>query len=100
MPTKRVAVVTDGRFSGSNKGLAVGHVSPEAASGGPIALVKDGDFITIDIPGRKLNLELSEAELRARSTNWQPPPPKARKGYLAMMEKLMQPAEKGATLIP
>lgn len=100
MPTKRVALITDGRFSGTNKGLGIGHVSPEAAVGGPIALVEDGDMIEIDIPNRKLNVEISKEEMEGRGKSWKVPPPKIEKGYLAMMEKLMQPPEKGATLKP
>jgi len=100
MPSKRVALITDGRFSGTNKGLGIGHVSPEAAVGGPIALVKDDDLIAIDIPNRKLNIEISDEEMKQRREDWKAPPPKGRKGYLALMEKLMQPPEKGATLKP
>lgn len=100
MPTKRVALVTDGRFSGTNKGLGIGHVSPEAAVGGPIALVKDNDIIEIDIPNRRLNIEISDEEIKRRKDVWKAPSPKAGKGYLTLMERLMQPPEKGATLKP
>lgn len=100
MPTKRVALVTDGRFSGTNKGLGIGHVSPEAAVGGPIALVEDDDMIEIDIPNRRLDIEISDKEIKRRKEVWKAPSPKGGKGYLALMEKLMQPPEKGATLKP
>jgi dihydroxy-acid dehydratase len=94
----RTAVVTDGRFSGTNNGCFVGHVSPEAASGGPIAAVKDGDSITIDIPTRSLELHLSEAEIQARLLDWRPPEPKIERGYLALYARLAESADKGAII--
>lgn len=93
-----VAVVTDGRFSGSNKGSAIGHVSPEAAEGGPIAIVKGGDVIEVDIPKRRLNVELSEAEINERLKTWKPPQSTARKGILKLYQKLVQSAADGATI--
>jgi dihydroxy-acid dehydratase len=93
-----VALVTDGRFSGSNKGGAIGHVSPEAFEGGPIAIVKDGDIIEADIPRRKLNLKLSEAEIKERLKTWKPPRPTAKKGILKLYQKHVQSAVSGATI--
>jgi dihydroxy-acid dehydratase len=77
-----VALITDGRFSGGTRGACVGHVSPEASIGGPIALLRDGDHVIIDIPNRKLMVELSDAELEERRRNWKPAPPKVRQGWL------------------
>ncbi len=94
-----VALVTDGRFSGSNKGGAIGHVSPEAAEGGPIAIVKDGDIIEVDIIKRKLNLKLSEAEITERLKTWKPPRSTAKKGILKLYRKLVQSAADGATIV-
>lgn len=95
---KDVALLTDGRFSGATRGASIGHVSPEAAEGGPLALVKDGDIINIDIPNRKLEVELSEQELKTRLRDWQPPAPKVNKGYLARYAKLVTSAGTGAVL--
>nr|MDO8134723.1 dihydroxy-acid dehydratase [Candidatus Njordarchaeum guaymaensis] len=95
---KSVALVTDGRFSGATGGLAIGHVCPEAASGGPIAVVKDGDSITIDIPNRKLNLEIPEAELKSRLQKIEPLKPKVSKGYMVRYAKQVSPACTGAYL--
>jgi dihydroxy-acid dehydratase len=81
--SESVALITDGRFSGGTRGPCIGHVAPEAAEGGPIAVVKDGDVITIDIPKRVLNVELSEQELKKRLAAWKPKPQKITKGYLA-----------------
>jgi dihydroxy-acid dehydratase len=94
----KTAVVTDGRFSGTNNGCFVGHVSPEAAEGGPIALVEDGDTITIDIPNRSLHLDVTEEELQARRSQWQPPEPKIKRGYLALYARLAESADKGAII--
>jgi dihydroxy-acid dehydratase len=94
----KTAVVTDGRFSGTNNGCFVGHVSPEAAEGGPIALVEDGDTITIDIPNRSLDLDVTEEELQARRAQWQPPEPKVKRGYLALYARLAESADKGAII--
>jgi dihydroxy-acid dehydratase len=92
------ALVTDGRFSGTNNGCFVGHVSPEAAEGGPIAVVQDGDLITIDIPNRSLHLHLSDEEIKRRLAGWQRPEPKFKKGYLALYSRLAQSADKGAII--
>jgi len=94
----RTAVVTDGRFSGTNNGCFVGHVSPEAAEGGPIAVARDGDQITIDIPNRSLRLHVSEKEIADRMTRWQPPEPKFKRGYLALYARLAESADKGAII--
>lgn len=93
-----VALVTDGRFSGVTRGAAVGHVSPEAAQGGPLALVKEGDIIAIDIPGRSLELRVSEDELAQRRAQWQAPEPKVRTGYLYRYSQMVTPASQGAVL--
>ncbi len=91
-----VALVTDGRFSGGTRGPCIGHVSPEAAEGGPIALVQDGDIIEIDIPARLLNLKVSKDEIDKRRKAWKAPAPKATKGYLARYQRLVSSADKGA----
>jgi dihydroxy-acid dehydratase len=93
----RVALVTDGRFSGATRGACVGHVVPEAFDGGPIALVRDGDLITIDVPGRRLTLELDDGELGRRQAAWQPPVRHAR-GVLARYVALVSGADRGAVL--
>jgi len=93
-----VALITDGRFSGGTKGPCIGHISPEAAAGGPIAILKDGDIITIDIPNRRIEAKLSEPEIKNRFKNWRPIPPKINKGYLARYSKLVSSADKGAVL--
>jgi dihydroxy-acid dehydratase len=81
--SESVALITDGRFSGATRGPCIGHVAPEAAEGGPIALLKDGDIITIDIPNRTISVELSEQELKNRQATWTPRPKKVTKGYLS-----------------
>ncbi|MFC1931093.1 dihydroxy-acid dehydratase [Chloroflexota bacterium] len=93
-----VALITDGRFSGFNRGPIIGHVSPEAMIGGPIALLKDGDIIDIDIPGRKLNVDLTAEEIRKRRRNWSPPELKASRGFLKIYAALTEPAERGAAI--
>ena len=93
-----VALVTDGRFSGGTRGPCVGHISPEAMEGGPIALVIEGDVIEIDIPNRRLELLVDSEELERRRTSWQPPAPKVKKGYLARYARLVSSADKGAVL--
>ena len=95
---RSVALVTDGRFSGATKGPAVGHVSPEAASGGPIALVAEGDSITVDIDAAALTLNVAEDELAARAAAWAPRPPKVTEGVLVRYAKLVSSADKGAVL--
>ncbi|MBQ8074407.1 MAG: dihydroxy-acid dehydratase [Oscillospiraceae bacterium] len=93
-----VALITDGRFSGATRGASIGHVSPEAAAGGTIALVHDGDRIAIDIPNCKIELKVSEEELARRRANWVCPEPKIKTGYLARYAKLVSSADKGAIL--
>ncbi len=99
MGLKRVALVTDGRFSGATRGPAIGHVSPEAAEGGPIALVEEGDEILIDVPNRKLELLVDEDELQRRRERWKPPEPKEG-GFLAIYSLLATSADKGALMRP
>ena len=94
----KTAVVTDGRFSGTNNGCFVGHVSPEAAEGGPLAAIQDGDEITIDIPNRKLHLDLTDREIQERLSDWQRPEPKFKRGYLALYSRLAESADKGAII--
>ena len=94
----KVALLTDGRFSGATRGACVGHVSPEAMDGGPIALVEEGDIISLDIPGRKLELRVPEDELARRRAAWTPPAPKVTRGYLARYAKLVTSANTGAVL--
>ncbi|GAB6184322.1 dihydroxy-acid dehydratase [Thermodesulfovibrio hydrogeniphilus] len=93
-----VALITDGRFSGGTRGPCIGHVSPEAAKGGPIAIVKDGDRILIDIPKRKLELKITEKELNQRLKAWKPPKPKIKSGYLSRYMRMVSSADKGAIL--
>jgi dihydroxy-acid dehydratase len=93
-----VALITDGRFSGGTRGLCIGHVSPEAAEGGPIGLLRDGDIIAIDLAARKLEVELSALELETRHTQWRPPAPKFTKGWLARYAQLVTSAHTGAIL--
>ena len=93
-----VALITDGRFSGATRGASIGHVSPEAAAGGTIALVQDGDLIAIDIPNCKIELRVSDEELAERRANWVCPEPKVKTGYLARYAKLVSSADKGAIL--
>ena len=95
---KEVFLVTDGRFSGSNKGGFIGHICPEAAEGGPIAAVRDGDIISIDINKRLLQLEISDEEIADRLKEWTPKELKIKKGYLPLYAKMVQPASKGAVL--
>ncbi len=92
----RVALITDGRFSGATHGLMVGHVAPEAAVGGPIALLRDGDEITIDVPNRRLEVHLSQEEMAARRSAWTPPPPRYTRGALAKYARMVSSAAVGA----
>jgi len=91
-----IALITDGRFSGATKGPCIGHVSPEAAEGGPIAIVKNGDLIEIDIENRKLNLKIPKKEIEERLKEWKPIEPKIKKGYLYRYSRLVESADKGA----
>ncbi|MDD6234335.1 MAG: dihydroxy-acid dehydratase [Lachnospiraceae bacterium] len=93
-----VALITDGRFSGASRGASIGHVSPEAAVGGPIAFIEEGDIISIDIPANTINVKVSDEELEARKAKWQPREPKVTKGYLARYAKMVTSADKGAVL--
>jgi dihydroxy-acid dehydratase len=93
-----VALITDGRFSGGTRGACIGHVSPEAAVGGPIGLLKNGDIIEIDIPNNKLSVKLSDAELAERRKTWQPPKPRITTGCLAKYASLATSADTGAIL--
>ena len=95
---KDVALITDGRFSGATRGASIGHVSPEAASGGVIGLVQEGDLIEIDIPGRSIHLCVEDAELAERRKTWVCPEPKIKSGYLTRYAKLVSSADKGAIL--
>lgn len=95
---KEVALITDGRFSGATRGASLGHCSPEAAVGGPIALVHEGDRITLDINAYKITLEVSDEELARRKSEWHAPEPKVKTGYLARYAKLVSSADKGAIL--
>jgi dihydroxy-acid dehydratase len=93
-----VALITDGRFSGGTKGPCIGHISPEASSGGAIAILKDGDIITIDIPKRKIEVRLTQAQIQRRFKSWKAVAPKIKTGYLARYSKLVSSADKGAIL--
>ncbi len=95
---KEVALITDGRFSGATRGASIGHVSPEAASGGNIALVEEGDIISINIPAHTIELKVSDEELKARREKWVCPEPKVKTGYLARYAKYVSSADKGAIL--
>jgi dihydroxy-acid dehydratase len=92
------ALITDGRFSGGTRGLSIGHVSPEAAEGGPIGLLRDGDIISIDLGSRRLDVEVTDAELAARRESWQAPEPRFRRGWLSRYTRLVTNASSGAVL--
>ncbi len=93
-----VALITDGRFSGGTAGACIGHISPEAASGGPIGLLKDGDIIEIDIPARKIAVQVSDEELAERKKNWTKPEPRFKSGWMARYAALATSADTGAVL--
>jgi dihydroxy-acid dehydratase len=93
-----VALITDGRFSGGSRGASIGHVSPEAMQGGPIAIVQKGDRISIDIPGKKITLKISDDEIRDRLDRWSPPKPKITHGYMARYARAVSSGSKGAVL--
>ncbi|MCK9927499.1 dihydroxy-acid dehydratase [Frankia sp. Mgl5] len=95
---KKVALITDGRFSGASRGISVGHVSPEAAEGGPIAFVRDGDIISIDLVDRSIQLHVDPEELERRKADWQPFEPKVKTGYLARYSKLVTNASMGGVM--
>ncbi|TSB46275.1 dihydroxy-acid dehydratase [Alkalicoccobacillus porphyridii] len=94
----KVALITDGRFSGASRGISIGHISPEAAEGGPIAFVENGDKIKIDLPNRGLHLLVDEEELARRKVGWTEPEPKVKKGYLARYSKLVTSANTGGVM--
>jgi dihydroxy-acid dehydratase len=94
----KIALITDGRFSGANRGLFVGHISPEAMEGGPIAIVRDGDLIVIDVPERVIRLDLDQEEITRRLAAWNKPAPKVTTGYLALYSRLASSAAQGAIL--
>jgi dihydroxy-acid dehydratase len=93
-----VALLTDGRFSGGTRGASIGHISPEAMQGGPIAIVQEGDIISIDIPGKAINLKLPEEEIKKRLSQWSPPEPKITRGYMARYAKMVSSASQGAVV--
>ena len=93
---EEVALITDGRFSGATRGLMVGHVAPEAASGGPIAAIHEGDNIVIDVEGRRLDIELADATIRERLSSWRPPEPNYKSGVFAKYAALVSSASEGA----
>jgi dihydroxy-acid dehydratase len=93
-----VALLTDGRFSGATRGPCIGHISPEAISGGPIGLVEDGDRIVINVPERRIDLKVPDEELSRRREAWRPPEPRVKKGYLARYAAMVSSADKGAIL--
>ena len=95
---KDVALITDGRFSGATRGASIGHVAPEAALGGPIAFIEEGDIIDIDITNHSMNVRVSDEEMSARKAKWQPREPRIKKGYLVRYASLVTSAEKGAVL--
>ena len=95
---EKCALVTDGRFSGGSAGASIGHVSPEAAVGGPIGLILDGDIIDIDIPNGRLSVRLSDDELARRRAAWTPPAPKVTSGFLARYARMATSADTGAIL--
>lgn len=95
---KDVALITDGRFSGATRGAAIGHVSPEAAEGGPIGLLRDGDIIKIDIPNKSINVDLSDEELARRRAGWQAPEPTVKNGYLLRYARTVSSANEGAVV--
>jgi len=94
----KVALITDGRFSGGSRGPCIGHVSPEAMAGGPIAVVEDGDIISIDMIGKSLQLKIPEEEIKERLLRWKRPEPKVKSGYLARYSRLATSADEGAIL--
>ncbi|MFA5014926.1 MAG: dihydroxy-acid dehydratase [Actinomycetota bacterium] len=95
---KEVALITDGRFSGATRGASIGHISPEAQAGGPICIVREEDIIEINIPEKKINLLISDEEIKERMKNWNPPEAKIKEGYLARYSRLVTSAAKGAIL--
>jgi dihydroxy-acid dehydratase len=97
---REVALVTDGRFSGATRGLMVGHVAPEAAAGGPLALLRDGDGVAVDLDARTLQVDLPDTELERRREGWSPPPPRYASGVLAKYAASVRSAAEGAVTLP
>jgi len=95
-----VALLTDGRFSGGTRGASIGHISPEAMQGGPLAIVVDGDPIIIDIPGKTFTLNISEKDIKERLARWTPPMPKITGGYMARYARTVSSADEGAIVRP
>ena len=95
---KEVALITDGRFSGATRGASIGHVSPEAMSGGPFAIIQDGDIIEIDILNNKINVYLDDNEIKSRLEKWKAPEPKIKEGYIGRYSRMVTSASKGAVL--
>jgi len=93
---RHVALITDGRFSGGTKGASIGHVSPEAMQGGPVAIVKEGDIISINIPDKTITLKISEQEIKDRLASWTPPEPNISHGYMARYARMVSSASTGA----
>jgi len=91
-----VALITDGRFSGGTRGPCIGHISPEAMEGGPLSVAREGDEILIDIPARKIELLISDDEMKKRMSEWKKPEPKVKTGYLSRYAKLVTSAATGA----
>ena len=96
--SESVALITDGRFSGGTRGPCIGHISPEAMEGGPIAVVKDGDRIRIDIPKRSVEVVVPADEMKRRLARWKPPKPKITKGYLSRYARMVSSAGNGAVM--
>jgi dihydroxy-acid dehydratase len=96
---KEVALITDGRFSGGTRGAAIGHISPEAAEGGPLAVVKDGDIIEIDVPGKRLHIHLTDQEIKRRLAAWKSPKPKITSGYMYRYAQMVSSASMGAVFL-
>jgi dihydroxy-acid dehydratase len=94
-----VSLITDGRFSGATRGVMIGHVAPEAFVGGPIAALREGDTIVIDVDSRSLNVELTDDEIAARLRDWEQPEPRYKQGVLAKYAALVQQASEGATTL-
>ncbi|NLP29513.1 MAG: dihydroxy-acid dehydratase [Clostridiales bacterium] len=96
---KSVALITDARFSGASRGASIGHISPEAAAGGEIACIEEGDIIRIDIPNNSINIDVSEEEIKRRMSNWKPKPPNVEKGWLARYARMVSSANTGAVML-
>ena len=94
----KVGLITDGRFSGASRGISIGHISPEAAEGGPIAFVEDGDMVELDLNNRTINLEISDEEFEKRRANWKEFEPKVKKGWLGRYSKLVTSANTGGVM--